>query len=185
MRVADGLTLLAGAAGATAGALFASALAGRAPELDAALLKGGSPITSLELLFDYLIPGLAGAALLVTVLLAARAIAAASALGAPPRFGRKSLVATGSAVLFAFSCFYRALNIADEGAAMCRGAPTPFNAPAAGRFVATIGEVSSPSVAAPRSSHSVHTPVASLPLVLIKTDLNSAPSVRRARRRLV
>jgi hypothetical protein len=37
--------------------------------------------------------------------------------------------------------FHRAINIADEGAATCRGKPTPFNAPAAGRSVATVGEI--------------------------------------------
>ena len=58
-----------------------------------------------------------------------------------PRFGRKCLVTTGCSLCFVFSCVYRALNIADEGAAMCRGAPSRFNAPVAGRFVAALGEV--------------------------------------------
>lgn len=57
------------------------------------------------------------------------------------RFGRKSFLICGSSVLFAFSCFYRAINIADEGAATCRGEPTVFNAPVSGRAVATVGEV--------------------------------------------
>jgi hypothetical protein len=57
------------------------------------------------------------------------------------KFGRKSFIVAGTSFLFAFSCFYRAINIADEGAATCRGPPTAFNAPVAGRFVATLGEV--------------------------------------------
>jgi hypothetical protein len=33
------------------------------------------------------------------------------------------------------------LPLQDEGAATCRGKPTPFNAPAAGRSIATVGEI--------------------------------------------
>jgi len=57
------------------------------------------------------------------------------------KFGQKSLIVSAASILFVFSCVYRALNIADEGAATCRGPSTIFNAPVAGRFVATIGEV--------------------------------------------
>lgn len=57
------------------------------------------------------------------------------------KFGRKCLVVSATSILFVFSCFYRSVNIADEGAATCRGTPTAFNAPVSGRFVATIGEV--------------------------------------------
>jgi|EP01046_Picozoa_sp_COSAG06_P081150 hypothetical protein len=42
------------------------------------------------------------------------------------RFGRKGLLLATSAMLFAGSCFYRSLNIADEGAATCRNAPTAY-----------------------------------------------------------
>lgn len=55
--------------------------------------------------------------------------------------GRKALLITGTSLLFAASCLYRALNIADEGAFLCRGPETMFNAPVAGRAVATIGEL--------------------------------------------
>lgn len=58
-----------------------------------------------------------------------------------PELGRKSLLVVTSCLLFCLSCFYRAINIADEGAAMCRGHPSVWNAPVAGRTVATIGEV--------------------------------------------
>jgi hypothetical protein len=58
-----------------------------------------------------------------------------------PDLGRKGLMVCASGLLFAASCFYRALNVADEGAAMCRGRPTAFNSPVVGRSVATIGEV--------------------------------------------
>ena len=39
------------------------------------------------------------------------------------------------------SCFYRAINVADEGAALCRSPGSVFNMPAAGRAVATVGEI--------------------------------------------
>ena len=58
-----------------------------------------------------------------------------------PRFGRKGLLVSSSSVLFVASCLYRALNVADEGAALCRGRPSIFNMPAAGRAVATVGEI--------------------------------------------
>ena len=57
------------------------------------------------------------------------------------RFGRKSLLITGCSFVFAASCLYRALNVADEGAFLCRGPKTLFNVPAAGRAVATVGEL--------------------------------------------
>ena len=131
---ADVLTLSAAGVGAWAGVLFLRLVSGastRSFELDA--------------LFDYLIPGLALGALFITVLLTVRQIArvvvAQHQDSRLPRFGRKGLIGTGCSVMFAFSCVYRALNIADEGAAMCRGSPTPFNAPVSGRFIATLGEV--------------------------------------------
>jgi hypothetical protein len=58
-----------------------------------------------------------------------------------PQFGRKGLLISASSILFTFSCLYRALNVADEGAYLCRSRSTPFNAPAAGRFIATVGEL--------------------------------------------
>lgn len=57
------------------------------------------------------------------------------------KFGRKALLITSTSFLFAASCLYRALNIADEGAFLCRGPKSVFNAPAAGRAVATVGEL--------------------------------------------
>lgn len=58
-----------------------------------------------------------------------------------PRFGRKASVITGASTLFAWSCTYRSVFIADEGAFKCRDPATIFNAPVSGRFVATIGEL--------------------------------------------
>jgi len=96
-------------------------------------------------LFDLIIPFSAGISLLIGVLLLSRwSIMWIENHSMPKnkiKFGRKGLIVCGSSVLFAFSCFYRALNIADEGAAMCRGSPTAFNAPVSGRFIATLGEV--------------------------------------------
>lgn len=138
-RIADALTLVLGLAGGTSGLLFFLALSG----MD---LRVTTPV--LPLLFDVFIPGLAGVALLCSFLLGTRAVVrivedqcrrpSGSAL---PRFGRKGLLVTGSSSLFAISCFYRALFIADEGAALCRGAATAFNAPASGRAIATVGEI--------------------------------------------
>lgn len=94
-------------------------------------------------LFDNLIPSLAGIALLVAVLLTVRvSVRSVESRWRHPRFGRKGLILAGSCVLFVFSCFYRSLNVADEGAGMCRGTPTVFNAPVSGRSVATVGEMS-------------------------------------------
>ena len=145
VAAANLLTLAAGMAGVSAGVLFA--LSAKFP---------GHQDWSLALLYDVVIPGLALAALLITTMLLVRASARGAARACQPRrraaltpgsrrlaerFGRKSNLVAASSMLFAFSCFYRAVNIADEGAATCRGAPSPFNAPAAGRFVATVGEV--------------------------------------------
>ena len=66
---------------------------------------------------------------------------AARLMRGAPRFGRKGLLVSSSSVLFVASCLYRALNVADEGAALCRGRPSIFNMPAAGRAVATVGEI--------------------------------------------
>ena len=60
---------------------------------------------------------------------------------ATPQFGRKGLLISASSVLLTMSCFYRAIWTASEGAALCRGSPSMFNAPFAGRLVATFGEV--------------------------------------------
>ena len=75
---------------------------------------------------------MAGVSCMVSVLLAlraalARGVRAVAGPGAPD-FGRKGLLVTVSAMLFATSTFYRSLNIASEGAALCRSKPTVFNA---------------------------------------------------------
>lgn len=99
----------------------------------------------LNFLFDYAIPFFAASALLVASVLLIRTVARWSfercCSGHARRFGRKGLMVSASSVLFVLSCFYRSMNVADEGAAMCRGAPTSFNAPWAGRAVATVGEI--------------------------------------------
>jgi len=103
--------------------------------------------TPLEYVFDSLIPRAAALSLFATVLLLIRAAAHALERSGcirsrrMPAFGRKGILIAGSAVVFAASCLYRALNIADEGAYLCRGPRSIFNAPAAGRAVATIGEL--------------------------------------------
>lgn len=101
----------------------------------------------LDWIYSCLLPRAASLSLFSVALLFARA-AAAAAEEAPclrkrnlTRFGRKALLITGCSLLFAASCVYRALNIADEGAFLCRGPKSVFNAPAAGRAVATVGEI--------------------------------------------
>jgi hypothetical protein len=109
---------------------------------------------SVDELYDDIIPAVATTALLTAVLLLLRAIVqvqescrarlarAAGIKKKLPKYGRKGLLVTGSGVLFVFSCVYRSFNFADEGAFLCRGKSTRFNAPWAGRLVATIGELS-------------------------------------------
>lgn len=100
-----------------------------------------------NLLFDYVIPSFALAAALITVILGVRTLARTiephihQCAPGVPRFGRKGLIISGSSLLFVLSCCYRALNVADEGAALCRGPPSVWNMPASGRAVATVGEI--------------------------------------------
>jgi len=102
----------------------------------------------LEYIYGCLLPRAAALSLFVVALLLIRAAAlAAEKFSARfsehrlQRFGRKSLLITGCSFVFAASCLYRALNVADEGAFLCRGPKTLFNVPAAGRAVATVGEI--------------------------------------------
>lgn len=101
----------------------------------------------LEWIYSCLLPRAAALSLFVVALLFARAMASTAETTKVikarklPSFGRKALLITGCSFLFAASCLYRALNIADEGAFLCRGPRSVFNAPAAGRAVATIGEL--------------------------------------------
>jgi len=131
--ISDGLTVVIGSCGMAAGAIGLYLFQ-----------EQPSSHVLLPILFDLLLPFLAGLALFVTILILFRVLAQKllrECVPGAPEFGRKAILVTTSALLFSGSCFYRALNIADEGAATCRGAPTPFNAPAAGRFVATVGEI--------------------------------------------
>lgn len=100
----------------------------------------------LEWLYTCLIPRAAKISISVVAILLIRALMAEAervrcVRCRIQRFGRKALLITSSSFLFVASCLYRALNIADEGAFLCRGPETVFNAPAAGRLVATIGEL--------------------------------------------
>ena len=102
----------------------------------------------LEWIYACLLPRAASLSLFAVALLLARALAKTAERSTClrqvrhlQRFGRKSLLVTGGSFLFAASCVYRAFNIADEGAFLCRGPETLFNMPAAGRAVATIGEL--------------------------------------------
>lgn len=100
----------------------------------------------VSVIFDKIIPFFAGTALLVSTY---GVVAHVIRIGERrflsnhnwPKFGRKGLVISGASVLFTFSCLYRSVFVADEGAAMCRGEPSAFNAPASGRSVATVGEI--------------------------------------------
>ena len=60
---------------------------------------------------------------------------------ARPRCGRKALLVSACSTIFTLSCVYRSLNIADEGAFLCRTRATAYNAPVSGRLVATLGEL--------------------------------------------
>mmetsp|Transcript_1629 Transcript_1629/g.3919 ORF Transcript_1629/g.3919 Transcript_1629/m.3919 type:complete len:360 (+) Transcript_1629:124-1203(+) len=102
------------------------------------------PRVAVEVLFELLLPAAAALALLASSLLAVRQLARrlqGSGRLRAGRFGRRGLMVSVGSLLFAASCLYRALFVADEGAGLCRGKPTVFNAPAAGRLIATVGEV--------------------------------------------
>ena len=91
----------------------------------------------LDILFDGLIPAMAGVSAMISVIFSLRAVLRKTS----SKLGRKSILVAVAAMLFALSTFYRSLNIASEGAALCRDAPTVFNAPLTGRSVATVGEI--------------------------------------------
>jgi len=97
------------------------------------------------LLLEYVIPFATGLALLSSGWLALRQFerSVRRAFKGEKRqlFSRKGLVVSLASLLFAASCFYRSIFVADEGAGLCRGSPSMFNAPVSGRFVATIGEI--------------------------------------------
>lgn len=97
----------------------------------------------LDVIYACLIPRAACLSLLAVAVLLARTLVSTAARrhAKLQRFGRKSLLITSSSFLFVFSCLYRALNIADEGAFLCRGPASIYNMPAAGRAVATVGEL--------------------------------------------
>ena len=98
----------------------------------------------LDILFDIFIPLLAGLSCLVSIVLTVRACSRAAFSGTDSgtiQPGRKAAIVASSALVFAASTFYRSLNIASEGAAVCRSTPTLFNAPITGRTVATAGEI--------------------------------------------
>jgi len=94
-----------------------------------------------KVLFEVVIPAFAFSALLVGLVIFTRIAAHHASTVTPVKFGRKGLVVSTSSLLFIASCCYRAVNVADEGASMCRGRSTPFNAPVSGRAVATAGEI--------------------------------------------
>lgn len=107
--------------------------------------RSGGQFGSEQLLFELVIPAFAFAAAMVGILILVRVCARTAEEKFPSqtrqKFGRKGLVVSGSSLLFIASCCYRAVNVADEGASMCRGRSTFFNAPVAGRAVATVGEI--------------------------------------------
>jgi len=130
---ADMLAAMFAASGLAAGGLFLRTWA------------SSGRLGSERLLFELVIPASAISAGLVGLLIrlrtAARAADAAFPSDCRQQFGRKGLMVSSCSLLFIASCCYRALNVADEGASMCRGRATPFNAPVAGRAVATVGEI--------------------------------------------
>jgi len=97
----------------------------------------------LVLLFDFLIPGGAACALMVSSLVTSRYMIRwlCKYSTCTIDFGRKGNICLSSLLIIS-SCFYRSIFIASEGAAVCRGPPSLFNAPFAGRLVATLGEMS-------------------------------------------
>ena len=101
--------------------------------------------TLLDILFDFLIPFLSGLSFLVAVVLTFRAITRTACTNnsttTTTRPGRKAILIASSSLVFSLSTFYRALNIASEGAAVCREKPSAFNAPITGRTIATFGEI--------------------------------------------
>ncbi len=97
--------------------------------------------TIMNVLFDFLIPTLSGLSFIVASVLTFRACTKTVCASSTVKPGRKAILVASSAFIFASSTFYRALNIASEGAATCRSKPTVFNAPITGRTVATFGEV--------------------------------------------
>merc|ERR1719326_155238 len=96
-------------------------------------------------LLDYVVPFSSGIALFTSSLLAIcqvnRSVQRAWKGERRALFSRKGLVVSLTSFVFAISCFYRAVFVADEGAGLCRGAPSFFNAPVSGRLVATVGEI--------------------------------------------
>jgi len=100
----------------------------------------------VSLLLEHVIPVAAGFALLASSCIAIRQVYRSFERkwsGERRRLlSRKGLVVSLASLLFAASCFYRALFVADEGAGLCRGAPSILNAPVTGRAIATVGEVS-------------------------------------------
>ena len=99
----------------------------------------------LNLLLDTIVPVGAGCACFIAagllLRLAAHVFEERCRNPGQPTFGRKGLILATGSLLIVASCFYRSLFIASEGAALCRGTPSRFNAPVAGRSVATIGEI--------------------------------------------
>ena len=99
----------------------------------------------LNLLLDTIVPVGAGCACFIAAVLllrlAAHVFEERCRNPGQPTFGRKGLILATGSLLIVASCFYRSLFIASEGAALCRGTPSRFNAPVAGRSVATIGEI--------------------------------------------
>merc|ERR1719473_1740680 len=121
------------------------------PAISALLLLATSRAVStndpLEVLYSCLIPRSAMLSVMVVATLLIRALireaekARIVQQARLQKFGRKGMLITTTSFLFVLSCWYRGLNIADEGAFLCRGPKSIFNAPAAGRSVATIGEL--------------------------------------------
>lgn len=136
VMVSDVVSCTAGVLAAAAGMLAAGSWRGR--------WEPGA-----KMLYGKLIPAAAGMALLTTTIVLMRslvrhietAVLERHGHAKFPKFGRKGLLISTSSLLFVGSCFYRAINVADEGAALCRSPNSVFNMPAAGRAVATVGEI--------------------------------------------
>lgn len=118
-------------------------MASWACSLNVDVLKDLFPSTAA--LLDTVVPAAALGALLVSAVVLLRSVAwrleRSCRPERRPRFGRKGLVVSAASLLFVASCFYRAIFVADEGASLCRGRPSVFNAPVSGRLVATVGEI--------------------------------------------
>ncbi len=96
--------------------------------------------------YDVFLPTISSAALAFVLVLIVRQVLSTvqgrlDTRGRLPKFGRKGLIISACSALFAASCVYRAIFVADEGASLCRSAASRFNAPASGRLIATIGEL--------------------------------------------